>query len=110
MTRTPLFLTVVTASIVGAVTPAAANDAGVVARGVAKGCVKHQACRRGASRVGKWLRRKGDALAGSLEDFAGAIDAGLDAVNQDWSQRRRRRNKLKRLEILHKLSLPKTRR
>ncbi|MEM9355835.1 MAG: hypothetical protein AAGB04_06460 [Pseudomonadota bacterium] len=110
MTRTPLFLTVVTAAIVGAVTPAAANGAGVVARGVAKECVKHQACRRGASRVGKWLRRKSEALVDKLEDFAGAVDAGIDAVGQDWSQRRRQREKLKRLDALHSLPLPSMKR
>ncbi|MEM7777430.1 MAG: hypothetical protein AAF732_17675 [Pseudomonadota bacterium] len=41
MTRTPLLFAVVTAAIVGAVTPATANGISIAARGVAKECAKH---------------------------------------------------------------------
>ncbi|MEO0644087.1 MAG: hypothetical protein AAFY47_11845 [Pseudomonadota bacterium] len=111
MTRTPLSTVLIAAGFIATEVPAmAGNPAGVAVGIAAKHCTKRPACQRGAARVGAWRRRKGEAAIGGLEDLVGSVEAAGGAVSQEWAKRRLRRQKQRRIEMLHGLKLPSRKR
>lgn len=105
---TTLIAAMAVAAIAATATPASANPVVTqVGKAFAKRCAKNAACRRATIIAGRWLRRKTEIIVDRVTDAMDALEAGVDAVGDTWSERARLRAKVRRISHLHKLKLSK---